>query len=176
MLANVFEWILGSILILSSLGVILLAKPVHACISFLVTLLTLAVIFLELSAEFVGVMQVLVYAGAILVIFMFVIVLFQDAHEQINRYKSKSNPFFILTVAGAFLFSIAVFGYRLIGIAPLPETLPKDFGTAEGLGKVLYVDFFFPFEVVILLFLIALIGSIYCGRKEDVQITKETNK
>jgi NADH-quinone oxidoreductase subunit J len=165
MLANLFEWILGSILILSSLGVILLKKPVHACISFLVTLLTLAVIFLELSAEFIGVMQVLVYAGAILVIFMFVIVLFQDAHEQLSQYKAKSNPYFLLSVAVAFLFAIAIFGYRLVGLAPLPETVPNDFGTAEGLGKVLYVDFFFPFEAVILLFLIALIGSLYIGRK-----------
>ena len=65
------QFLLGMLLILSSLGVILLKNPVHASLSFLVTLMTVAVFFLELSAEFIAVMQVLIYAGAILVIFIF---------------------------------------------------------------------------------------------------------
>ena len=61
----IIDYILGAILILSSLGVILLRKPVHASLSFLLTLLALAALYLQLSAEFIAVMQVLVYAGGI---------------------------------------------------------------------------------------------------------------
>ena len=74
------ELLLGLLLILSGLGVILAKKPVYSALSFLLTLILLAIQFLELSANFIAVMQVIVYAGAILVMFMFVIVLFQDAH------------------------------------------------------------------------------------------------
>src|SRR5581483_9485736 len=89
--------LLGLSLILSSLGVILFKKPVHACLSFLFSLLILAGIYLQLSAEFIAVMQILVYAGAILVIFMFVIILFQDAHEQIEKFKAQNNRLFLMT-------------------------------------------------------------------------------
>ena len=73
-LATLVQWFVCSLLIISSLGVILLPKPVHASLSFLLSLLLLAALYLELSAHFIAVLQVFVYAGAILVIFMFVII------------------------------------------------------------------------------------------------------
>jgi NADH-quinone oxidoreductase subunit J len=166
-LGSPLQWILGILLILFSLGVILARKPVHSCLSFLVTLLILAAMYLQLSAQFIAVMQVLVYAGAILVIFMFVIVLFQDAYKEITRIPAESSPY--LLVISAVLFSVA-FGFlawRLIGLPPLKENLPEDYGTVQGLGHALYVDYFFPFEAVILLFLVAVIGALYIGKKES---------
>ena len=77
--------VLGFLLVLASLGVILCKKPVHSCLSFLLTLLLLAGLYLNLQAPFISAMQILVYAGAILVIFMFVIVLFQDAYLAIEE-------------------------------------------------------------------------------------------
>lgn len=163
--ATLSQWILSFVLIISSLGVILARKPVHASLSFLVTLLTLATLYLQLSAEFIGVMQVLVYAGAILVIFMFVIVLFQDAHQQINQVKSKSSQPFLLVAGSAFVLTLIYLGKRLVDIPPSVQELPENFGSARALGKLLYIDFFFPFEAVILLFLIAVVGALYVGRK-----------
>ena len=92
-------WILSGVLLAASLGVILAKKPVYAALSFLLTLITLAAIYLQLSAEFIAAMQVLVYAGAILVIFMFVIILFQDAHDELERYKAV-NRSALLAIAG----------------------------------------------------------------------------
>lgn len=164
-MTSLVSWFLGAILILASLGVIVVRKPVHAALSFLLALLMLAALYLQLSAEFVAVMQILVYAGAILVIFMYVIVLFQDAHEQISQFKANSAPWFLWISAGAFVLALGFFGFQLIGYTPLKGTLPRDFGTPEELGLALYIDFFFPFEAVIFLFLIALIGAVYIGRK-----------
>lgn len=166
-LAYTMQWVLGVILILSSLGIILARNPVHASLSFLLTLLALAALYLELSAQFMAAMQVLVYAGAILVIFMFVIVLFQDAHEQIDQFKAKSVKALLILAGAAFIVSFAVVGSRLVGIPTDEAQALSGFGTVESLGKALYLDFFFPFEAVILIFLVAVVGALYTGRRVD---------
>jgi NADH-quinone oxidoreductase subunit J len=162
---DLVQWILGAILILSALGVVLASKPVYACLSFLVTLLALSAFYLQLSASFIAVMQVLVYAGAILVIFMFVIILFQDAHQQLAKFEPKSQPVLLLIAAASFLLALMFLGVRLLGLPVLNKPVPEGYGTVESLGQALYIDFFFPFEAVILLFLVAVIGSLYIAKK-----------
>lgn len=166
MTTSIAQWIVGTLLIFSSLGVILAYKPVHACLSFLFTLLCLASLYLFQSAEFIAIIQILVYAGAILVLFTFVMVLFQDAHTQIEKHPPKSSLVFRVLAAGTFLMLLLFLGRQWLDIQIKPRILPEGYGTVHSLGYLLYVDFFFPFEVVILLFLVALIGSLYIGKKE----------
>lgn len=163
---TIAQWILGCILIFASLGVVLAKKPVHASLSFLVALLMLAALYLQLSAQFIAVMQVLVYAGAILVIFMFVIVLFQDAHQQIQRFEPQSSPILLVSAAGAFVLALVFLGKQLIHLPMSTKELPEGFGTVQSIGQALYIDFFFPFEAVILLFLVAVVGALYIARKQ----------
>jgi NADH-quinone oxidoreductase subunit J len=165
-LENPVQLLLGLLLILASLGVIIARKPIHASLSFMLALLTLAALFTTLSAEFIAVLQVLVYAGAILVIFVFVIVLFQDAYLQIDNTKSLSAKPLIAVAGLTFLITLISFGAFLLGKESVKHELPEAFGTVQGLGKALYIDFFFPFEAVILLFLVAVIGSLYIAKKE----------
>lgn len=166
---DTIELFLGIVLLLSSLGLIFLKNPVHACLSFLVTLMTVAWFFLELAAEFISVIQILIYAGAILVIFIFALVLFQDAYQQIDLHKRSMNSIPTITAIGSIFIPLIYFYARVKTIdytAVLPNELPHHFGTAEGVGKILYSHYFFPFEAVVLLFLIALIGSLYLAKKE----------
>ncbi len=159
------DWILGFIIITSSLGILLAKKPVHSCLSFLLTLLSLAALFLRLEAPFIAVMQVLVYAGAILVIFMFVIVLFQDAYLAIEEYKAKVHPLWLGFAGASFLTTLSIIGIELTK-TPLPaSTDVVDFGSVQAIGRSLYIDFFFPFEAVGLLFLVAIVGALYIGKK-----------
>lgn len=162
-----FEWILGLVLVLSSLGVVLTTKPVHASLSFLLTLLALAAFYLRLSAHFIAAMQVLVYAGAILVIFMFVIVLFQDAHSQLSKQPPRSTAALLALAGVSFLGALILFGIQLFDGTLAEGLLPENYGTVQALGKALYLDFFFPFEAVILLFLVAVVGSLYMGKKVE---------
>lgn len=163
---NPVFWVLGILLVIASIGVIVAKKPVHSSLSFLLTLLLLASLYLQLSADFIAVMQVLVYAGAILVIFMFVIVLFQDAYLKISKFPARSMPALLFAAGSATLLALIFMGKSFIGLSPPhTETLPKGFGSVEVLGKALYVDFFFPFEAVVLLFLVAVVGALYIGRK-----------
>ncbi len=136
--------IIGIILILSSLGVILAKKPVHSCLYFLLTLLLLAVIYLQLSAEFIAVMQVLIYAGAILVTFMFIMLLFQNAHEKIALTHGKSTPLLLAAAGGTFTLALIYLARELAIFSPSQTSPSKDFGTAYSLGKLLYIDYFFP--------------------------------
>lgn len=163
--ASPLQWILGIILILSSLGIILSRSSVNACLSFLLTLLALAALYLQLSAQFIAVMQVLVYAGAILVLFMYVVMLFQDAYKEISQVKGKSTPLFLFIAAAAFLLSLIFLGSQFIGLSPNTKQLPEGYGSVQALGKALYVDFFFPFEAVVLLFLVAVVGALYMAKK-----------
>lgn len=164
--ATLPQMIIGLLLILASLGVILAKKPVYSSLYFLATLLMLAALYLQLSAEFIAVMQVIVYAGAILVIFMFVIILFQDAHGQIAKFKSQCYTPILVLSGTIFVLSLLFLGSRLIGIKSINAQPPADFGTPESLGWALYIDFFFPFEAVILLFLVALVGALYIAKKD----------
>ena len=163
---NPAQWILGILLILSSLGVILSRKPVHASLSFLLTLLLLGAVYLQLSAQFIAVMQILVYAGAILVIFMFVMILFQDAHHKISETEGKSAPIFLMAAGSIFVISLIFLGSRLLGLNTPKGNLPPNFGTVEALGQALYLDYFFPFEAITLLFLVAVVGALYIVKKE----------
>lgn len=162
---NFMQWFLSAVLILSSLGVILARKPIYASLSFLLSLLVLATFYAELGAEFISVMQILVYAGAILVIFVFVIVLFQDAHFQIEQIKSKSQPFLLYVAIVSFIIALIAFARKFIGNLSKKGTLPESFGTAEALGEALYIDYFFPFEAIILIFLVAVVGALYIAKR-----------
>lgn len=164
-LAHPLQWILASLLIISALGVILVSSPVYASLCFMATLFVLSAFYLELSAEFIAVMQILVYAGAILVIFMFVLVLFQDAHQQIVNYEPRSSVPFLAVASFGLLGSLGFVAYHLAGYDLTKKAVPEGFGSAESLGNALYVDYFFPFETVILLFLVAVIGAVYIGKK-----------
>lgn len=161
------DYLLGALLLLTALGVLIAKRPVYAALSFLGTLLLLAVHYLLLSAEFIAVMQILVYAGAILVLFIFVMMLFQDSFHQLKQTLAKSSKVFIAFSVSAFLVGV---GFVLVKAIPLTttsnNTLPEGFGQAKALGRALYLDFFFPFEAVILLFLVGVVGAVFIGKKD----------
>jgi NADH-quinone oxidoreductase subunit J len=159
------EGIFGFVLIASALGVLVAKQPVHACLSFLVTLLALAGLYFQLSAQFIAAMQILVYAGAILVLFMFVIVLFQDAHHHLEMTPAKSPRLFLDVVAFIFIITLLFLAKNFISLPNEKAEIPSSYGSIESLGQALYIDFFFPFEAVILMFLIALVGSLYIAKK-----------
>lgn len=166
--ATPLQWVIATLLVFSAVGVVSCRKPLYSALSFLGTLLLLAAYYFTLAAEFIASMQVLVYAGAILVIFVFVIVLFQDAHVQIDRFPAASSK--VLLAAGACFFAVSLgtLGWYLFA-SQMTRTspLPANWGLVKGIGEALYLDFFFPFEAIIVLFLVAMIGALYLARREE---------
>ena len=158
-------WFFGIILLLASLGVITARKPVYASLSFLLAVLALSALFFQLHAEVIGAMQLLVYGGATLVVFMFIIVLFQDAHKKIDNTQGQSYPFLLGLAAALFVVMILLFGISLSNLIPREQELVVGFGLAKPLGLELYSSYFLPFEIVSLIFLVALIGALYIAKK-----------
>jgi NADH-quinone oxidoreductase subunit J len=160
------HWILAILLLVFSSGIILAKKPIYSCLSFLFTLVLLATVFIELSAEFIGVMQIFVYAGSILVIFVFVIVLFQDAYEEIDKVDPQSSSALLTISILLFLVAFLFIGFHFTESSWMTTAISDHFGSVQDIGKALYVDGFFPFEAVVVLFLVSIVGTLYIAKKE----------
>ncbi len=163
-------WIAGSLAILASLGVILSRSPLYSALSLAGTLLSTAILFISLSAHLAGAIQVMVYAGAILVLVVFTIMLLN------LRNDSGEKPLSPLALAGggivAVTFFLALAAHVAAGRPGAPAPVGEGFGTAQAVGRLLFGKgsrFVYPFELVSILLLAALVGAIALGRKPPEQ-------
>ena len=136
-------------------------RPLRAAIGLLVHIISLAGMFLTLNAQLLAVLQLLVYAGAIVVLFVFVIMLLGPASEVApiqGRVASRTVGIAaIIAVVLAVATSVAYFD------APW-EAVPDGFGTVEGLGLAIYKQALVPFEVISITLLVAIVGAIAVAR------------
>lgn len=153
--------LLAVIMIVGALGVITLRQPVHAALSLVGTLLTLAVTYVTLQAHFLAAIQVIVYAGAIMVLFLFVIMLLNAQGDD------TPSPLGWLRFASYPLAAVAVVAL-LITIFSGPNTLPSSEtmsavlqgGGAEVIGETLFSQFILAFQLVGVLLLTGIIGAV----------------
>lgn len=152
--------ILAVLAIGSALGMILSKSTVNSALLLVLNLISLAGIYLTLQAQFLAVIQILVYAGAIMVLFLFVIMLLNVDEEEslFDRFRVK----YLL----AFLLSMAVLGQVLYSLGGITELLPQlsgdmqQVGTVEAVGDVLFTDFLFAFEMTAILLTAAVVGAL----------------
>src|SRR6476661_3696255 len=142
-------------------------SPIYATLSLVLTLFSMAVLFVNLGAPFVGVLQILVYAGAIVVLFLFVIMLLNVQKEE-NAHVDRGVQLWIailgaLVFLGMFWLAFWRTGLRIGGPAPAPLT--QDLVSLKGLATALFTDYLLPFEIVGLLLLVAVIGATVAARR-----------
>ena len=142
-------------------GVISFRQPIRSVLSLVVVMLALSVLFLLLSAQFIFVAQIIVYAGAVMVLFLFVIALLGPA-----KVIAKSRLRFQASLSA--LFVLALFGLLWAMLQGVTYRQPEktDLGTVQSIGLGLFTKFLYPFELTSLLLLVAAIGAIYLSRKE----------
>jgi NADH-quinone oxidoreductase subunit J len=139
--------------------------PINAAVSLIGVMGSLAVLYLQLGAEVIAAVQVIVYAGAIMVLFVFVIMLLNAEAEQrrgrslVARYVGIPCLVFFLALLGFLIHALVAGGepVRFGGFAG---------GTPANIGRALFTDYLLPFEVTSILILIAIIGAILLARKE----------
>ena len=145
----------------------LLPNPIHSTLSLIVTLTSVAGIYALLEAHFLATVQIIVYAGAIVVLVLFVLMLLNAKVEEIER--KPVGTIFLILFSAVVLFSI-LFPLLLeeFGQVPMAVSLGNGIegGVAE-LGKVLYTKFVLPFEVASLLIMAALVGAVMIGRSRQ---------
>lgn len=163
----VLFWICTAVLILTGVGVIASRHPVHSVVALIVNFSALAILFLTLSAEFLAMIQIIIYAGAILVLFLFVIALLSIANEPIERGPGRlSFQTAPSVIAGLAALALLAAGVRGAQMSTAPSA-PPDFGSVGNFGLQLLTTHVFAFEVTGFVLLIAVIGVVLmAGRKE----------
>ena len=153
------------IAVVSAVNVVVQTHPISSAVSLIGVMGSLAVLYLLLGAEFIAAAQVIVYAGAVMVLFIFVILLL-NAGAETKRGRSFMVQLLGVPLLIALLGLLAFFVERLF-----PRGVSVRFGgftggTAQAVGKALFTTYLLPFEVTSLLILIAILGAIVLARKE----------
>ena len=138
---------------------------IYSAIALLVTLIHIAGIYILLGAEFVAAVQVIVYAGAILVLYLFVVMLFNVHGEERYLHRHYLVGIFLgIVILGEML--LALFGSSLrSGGQTAPTLLPESGGNTQAIGRLLFTRYLFPFEVASVILLVAMVGAIVLGKR-----------
>jgi NADH-quinone oxidoreductase subunit J len=166
MMEQLFFFYFALVIAICSMLVVALRNPVYSALSLLIMFFHVAGLFVTLHAEFLAAVQIIVYAGAILVLYLFVVMLLNL--KQDDRYHRQ------WPVAGVVGVTLIVEGVMLSllkerAIPPAPAdtaTAVEGLGNTEALGDVLYSTYLFPFEVASLILLVAMIGAIVLAKRE----------
>lgn len=156
-------WILSVLALFSALMVITSKNPVYSVLWLIVTFFTISGHYILLNAQFLAIVNIIVYAGAIMVLFLFVIMLMnlnKDTEPQKNKWLKLAGA-----VAGGCLLLVMVAALRHTE-KQMTELVTGDIGLIQNLGKVLFNDYVVPFEISSVLFLSAMVGAVVLGKKE----------
>ena len=166
MIEAVFFYTFTAIMVGAALSVVLNRRPTYSVLSLLVVMFCLASLFVMLGAYFVAVLQVLLYAGAVLVLFLFAIMLLNLAPEALAR----TRPFTLRTVGTVIALFLFLHLARVLtasqGEVPLSE-LPAPSGSVESIGRLLFTTYLLPFELTSFLILAALIGAVTLAKQKS---------
>jgi NADH-quinone oxidoreductase subunit J len=157
--------IFALVAIVCAFNLVLQKHPISSALSLIGVMGSLAVLYLLLGAEFIAMAQMIVYGGAVMVLFVFVIMLLNAGTE-----KASSKSWFAQLAGVPLLCAfVAVLGFLIS--AALPPLRSVHFGTwvggtAEHVGRMLFTQYLLPFEVISILILIAILGAVVLARKE----------
>lgn len=162
------DWILfiglALVAVASALGLLLSKNAVYAALNLIINFVTVAIFYLTLGAPFIALTQITVYAGAIMVLFLFVIMLLGAERLGTGATLPWQRP--LAFVLGGILLFEAVYAVfaRLTG-PQAPPLIPADYGSPTAIGEKLFSVYLLPFEVISLLLLAAMVGAIVLTRK-----------
>lgn len=160
--------IFAVIAVASALNVLLQRSPMYSALSLIITLASLSALYMTLHAQFIAAIQIVVYAGAIMVLFIFVIMLLNVPKDQPMLEKQKGLRYLAIPFAGVL---IAETFYVLRQVKPIAmpvatEAADKAIGTTWSVGTSLFTDYLLPFEVTSVLILMAVVGAMVLARRE----------
>ena len=152
-------YLFAAILVFAALRVITVRNPVHAALWLVLSFFTAAGIWLMLGAEFLAIVLVLVYVGAVMVLFLFVIMMLDVNFDEMRRHFRSYLP------VGAAVGALVLLEMVLVILSGAsasgrPGSLPTSGSNTQALGRLLYVDYVYPFELAAVLLLVAIVAAI----------------
>ncbi|MEA2357805.1 MAG: NADH-quinone oxidoreductase subunit [Solirubrobacteraceae bacterium] len=167
-MASVFFFIAGIGAVCGAIGVVTMRNPFYSVLALVFHLLSLAALFLLLQAQFVAAAQVVVYAGAVMVLYVFVVAYIgaaEPAHLRAPVGRGQRLTALVFALALFVELSIAILGSGLKALGTDGPTVPAAFGSPAQIGELLLTRFLLPFEVASYLLLIAAVGAVVLARR-----------
>jgi NADH-quinone oxidoreductase subunit J len=163
---------LSTLTLLCAVGVIFSKSPINSILFLILTFFCISGHYISMNAQFLGVVNIVVYAGAIMVLFLFVVML-MNLNSDTEPQKSKVVQVSAVISGGALLLIIfAAFKTHTLSLSSGSAIDGNSkIGLIENLGKILFRDYVLPFEISSVLFLSAMIGAIMLGKKDEVGMT-----
>ena len=162
---EILFWFLSALALFSALMVVVSKNPVHSVLWLIVVFFAISGHYILLNAQFLAIVNLIVYAGAIMVLFLFVIMLMNLNNET----EPQRNSLIKLAgvVAGCLLLTVMISAVRSAGEINNSQAITEgDIGLIQNLGKVLFTQYVVPFELSSVLFLSAMVGAVVIGKKE----------
>jgi NADH-quinone oxidoreductase subunit J len=166
MIHQILFIVFGLICVAGAINLLVQRHPINSALSLVVVMSSLALIYLLLGAEFVAAIQVIVYAGAIMVLFVFVIMLLNAGAEERTR---GSRMALLVGVPGVIVLA-CVIGWIMINRSQQfgkVSISPGNFGATSNIAHLLFTNFLLPFEITSVLILIAIMGAVVLGRRDS---------
>jgi NADH-quinone oxidoreductase subunit J len=158
--------IFALIAVACAINMVMQSHPISSALSLVGVMASLAVLYLLLGGEFIATVQIIVYAGAVMVLFIFVIMLLNAGGEE--RLRGKSFMAQLIGVPSILVLAAILIFFVQRGFPNLTNIRFGDFqgGSAQSVGMALFTDYLLPFEVISVLILIAILGAVVLARKE----------
>jgi len=159
----------AAVLMFAALRVITARNPVHAALYLVLAFFTASGIWLLLRAEFLAIVLVLVYVGAVMVLFLFVVMMLDVDHERLREGFWRNLPVAVVVGGIMALEMVAVLAERYFGAATSTRAVPAGYSNTRALGRVLYTQYVYAFEIAAVILLVAIVAAIALalrGRKD----------
>ncbi|HTF18961.1 MAG TPA: NADH-quinone oxidoreductase subunit J [Chryseolinea sp.] len=166
MTLNVF-YFLSFVAILSALMVVFSKNPVHSVLYLIITFFCIAGHYVLLNAEFLAVVHVIVYAGAIMVLFLYVIMML-NLNQESEPHKSTLLKV-VATICAGLLIVVLIGSLKGTELMMAQQPTDTSTGMVKNLGKVMFNEFLLPFEITSVLLLAAMVGAIMLGKSETAE-------
>lgn len=163
--------LLGLIAIVTAIGVVAFNNPIRSMLSLVANFFTLAFIYFSMGAEMMGITQIIVYTGAIMVLFLFVIMLLNLSSDSVISTKKLDVKPILAVPVGLGLFAVVLsqilmpFAKVTATSAPNATATTIGWGSPQALGRTLFTDYVWPFEIISLLLMVGIVGAILLARR-----------
>ncbi len=158
--------ILAVIALLGAIGVVFLKSPVRSALSLVINFITLGMVYFMLGNQMLGIAQIVVYAGAIMVLFLFVIMILRSQHPEEDTSLWKDRRFVFGLLGGALVVALI---YNFV-IQPTQSIYGAEFdrsyGSPQAIGQTFFTQYVYPFEIISVLLLLGVVGSIMLAKRK----------
>ncbi len=161
-------YIVGTISIAAALGTVLARDPLRAALALIVCFISIAVLYVLLSAHFIAAIQLIVYAGAIMVFFVIVIMMLDPGEARVPGEVPRTSRALwgVLGLAGAGLVAALLIG-TLAAVPNYGGDISRGFGTTEAIGGEIFRNYVLPFEILSFLLLAAMVGAVILAKRKE---------